>query len=163
MMKICSIGNQICVAQDLKLYACCVCACVYFYVYKCMWIYIFAKFTNKHELESLHTLGFFLHFSDFIREYTEDLLIPSPLVLDVPGVPQFSVLLIFVSDFPSPVYYPAFRSSPYLCKNHSLTPHPPKQPQQTQQTKKQGKKRGGISLKKYGNATVRGSFTAKIL
>lgn len=56
-MKIRSIGNQICVAQDLKLYACCVCVCVYFYVYKCMYINIFAKFTNKYELENLHTLG----------------------------------------------------------------------------------------------------------
>lgn len=69
MMRICSIGNQICVAQDLKLYACCVCA--YFSGYKCVCMYIFAKFTNKYELESPHTLGFgfFLYFLDFIREY----------------------------------------------------------------------------------------------
>ena len=63
-MKVCSIGNQICVAQDLKLYARRV--CVYFYVYKCMYVYVFAKFTKKYELESLHTLVFFYGFLRFL-------------------------------------------------------------------------------------------------
>lgn len=113
-MKICSIGNQICVAQDLKLYACRVCVCVFIFMYinACEYIYLLNSQISMNLKVCIRWVFFFFHFSDFICEYTEDLLIPSPLVLDVPGVPQFSILLIFVSDFPSPVYYPAFRSSP---------------------------------------------------
>lgn len=88
MMKICSIGNQICVAQDLKLYACLVCVCFYMYECMCVYIYMLAKFKNLYEHASLHTLvGWFFFFHlDFICEYSKDLIVPSSLILNMTGV-----------------------------------------------------------------------------
>jgi len=37
-----------------------------------------------------------MDFLDFLREHTKDLLIPSPLILDTPGLPQFLSFLFLI-------------------------------------------------------------------